>query len=466
MDLIEIFNRTMRLCDSDGSLQSAVKASILNQSVTFEADPVPDTTSRFSEPAKRVLSSKRSFEAAKPYADAGKRVCVLNFASFVTPGGGVLRGSKAQEESLCRISTLYPALISDTAAPFYQSHHDDIDAGVSTRKNNDDCIYTPDVRVICEDTYDCDLMPNDKWYNVDVITCAAPDQRYAGEWTFRPNDAELFEVMNKRICRIFAIAALRQADVLIMGAFGCGVFGNSPVVVARAFEAAIEKYQYHFETIEFGIANAHGDSPNYNAFRNISGIIASEPNESKTQSLVSAELPDYLLTIDTGKVNHTMAVLYSQGSWLRDNDDERISFEELGLRSEKFAGGSGGICAYKVYKYAMSYIAPQTQALRYRYVAAAILVIGNGYLHKHSDVKLTEKYDELLQRHLSHLVVGNEYFMSCGPYSEEEIESVRQLYIQTGALQLLTILKVLKALEWDDIRGNNLIRQIEDNRFV
>ena len=34
------------------------------------------------------------------------KVCVLNFASFKYPGGGFIRGSRAQEECLCRQSPI------------------------------------------------------------------------------------------------------------------------------------------------------------------------------------------------------------------------------------------------------------------------------------------------------------------------------------------------------------------------
>lgn len=55
-----------------------------------------------------VVSGKRTLEASEIYAKQGKRVCVLNFASATNPGGDVVHGSSAQEEAICRCSTLYP----------------------------------------------------------------------------------------------------------------------------------------------------------------------------------------------------------------------------------------------------------------------------------------------------------------------------------------------------------------------
>ncbi len=72
---------------------------------------------------------------------------MLNFASATNPGGGVVKGSSAQEECLCRCSVLYPCL--DTRkmwAKFCDPHRQAGDP-----LYNDDCIYTPRVRVIKSD---------------------------------------------------------------------------------------------------------------------------------------------------------------------------------------------------------------------------------------------------------------------------------------------------------------------------
>ena len=265
---VKIFEGTMRACMEDESLQAAVKDSIENQYIIWQEDAPPHWEMRFERPAAvRVASIKRSFEAARAYAMAGKKVCVLNFASSVSPGGGVTYGSQAQEESLCRVSTLFPALNSETAKPFYDRHWELIRAGKMNRANRDDCIYTPGVVVVREDSGEEAMLPASERYTVDVITCAAPDLRRVDEPSrYEPGRGALLHLMMERWRRIMAAAAANGADVLILGAFGCGVFAVPPDIAAEAFEVAAGGIDRCFETIEFAVYSKDTDAPNYRAF--------------------------------------------------------------------------------------------------------------------------------------------------------------------------------------------------------
>ena len=69
------------------------------------------------------------------------------------------------------------------------------------------------------------------------------------------------------------LAANHNADVLIMGAFGCGAFGNDPVVVAKAFETAAEMFANDFAVIEYAIFHTDEESPNYRAFTKIEDVV-------------------------------------------------------------------------------------------------------------------------------------------------------------------------------------------------
>lgn len=271
---IRIFEETMALCRSNPTLVKCVDYSTREQTITWQEDPLYAAENRYSESASLILSPQRTFEAARKYASQSRRVCALNFASSVTPGGGVTRGTTAQEESMCRISTLY-ASISDkeTVGVFYERHWQMIHDEEMGRENRDDCIYTPRIKVIREDTFDCDMLPESEWYSVNVLTCAAPDLRLAENGrTYRPSTMELIQVFENRWRRILSVAARNETDVLILGAFGCGAFHNPPEIVVQAFNNVYGEFKHSFEIIEFAVYGRDPVSPNYIAFRNIMGI--------------------------------------------------------------------------------------------------------------------------------------------------------------------------------------------------
>ena len=273
IERIRIFKETMGLCRTHPVLRTAIRDSRIGQKITWEEDPLFTDGKCHDAPADLVITPERTLGAARKYLGSGKRICVLNFASSVTPGGGVASGAGSQEESICRISTLYAAIgDKNTAGAFYEKHWEMIRSRGMSRKNRDDCIFTPGIVVIREDTFDCALLPEDEWYKVDVITCAAPDLRYDDENTYEPEDDELRTVFEKRWRRILSVAALNKAEVLILGAFGCGAFYNPPEIAAQAFSNVFDEFSRCFEVIEFAVFAQYEDTSNYQAFSGIKGI--------------------------------------------------------------------------------------------------------------------------------------------------------------------------------------------------
>ena len=267
---IEIFEGTRKLYQSNETLKSSVEKSCSEQKIYWEGEKIDFEKPRFSSPLKLVVSDKKTVEAARKYTNAGKKVCILNFASSVSPGGGVVNGSQAQEESICRVSTLYFALSDKTAEEFYNRHWDLINRGQFNRRNTDDIIYTPGVMAVRDDSNNEVELPENEWYQIDVITCAAPDIRSVGDKTeYIPEENELFREFVKRWNCILSAGAKHKADVLILGAFGCGVFANPPKLVAEAFCEAVKGFENHFETIEFAVYSPRENNENYDTFNDI-----------------------------------------------------------------------------------------------------------------------------------------------------------------------------------------------------
>lgn len=144
-------------------------------------------------------------------------VTALNFASAKNPGGGFLRGAQAQEESIARSSTLYAGL---KGSPYYDANRLQR-SGLYT----DGVIFSPEVWVFRDDHGNFLEEP----YAGAIITAPAVNRNALME-------GELMEVeptMVRRGHRILEVAGHHKTDVLILGAWGCGVFGNDPGFVAN-----------------------------------------------------------------------------------------------------------------------------------------------------------------------------------------------------------------------------------------
>ena len=267
-----IFKDTEQMYRTNEILKNAIANSIQNQKLILAEDKL-DYEAIGGKAGKVVVSGKRTLEASESYAKQGKKVCVLNFASATNPGGGVVHGSSAQEESICRCSTLYPCLnIKEMWNKFYIPHRN-----ADNPLYNDDCIFTPAVKVFKGDTDFPKLLSEVDWWDVDVITCAAPNLRKIPSNSMNPNAGskkaeityeELRTLQVRRIQRIFEVAIANKAEVLILGAFWCGAFCNPPELVAEVFAEITEKYRDCFDVIEYAVYHTEREMANYVAFEN------------------------------------------------------------------------------------------------------------------------------------------------------------------------------------------------------
>ncbi|MFI7547841.1 TIGR02452 family protein [Actinoplanes sp. NPDC049599] len=175
----------------------------------------------------------------------GGDVAALIFASARNAGGGFLNGAQAQEESVARSSALYPCLRA--AGEFYAYHRAHAELTYSDR-----VIYSPRVPVFRDDRAALLTEP----YPVTFLTAAAPNLA-----AIRSNQPELAAevpaVLRRRAARVLAVAAAHGRRRLVLGAWGCGVFGNDPTTVAEAFAAALVSYP--MEHVVFAVLGPNRD---------------------------------------------------------------------------------------------------------------------------------------------------------------------------------------------------------------
>lgn len=269
--LAEIFRDTQQFYKTEPALIAAVEISKKNTRLygAGEAPAFPDVPPKA---CKVTVTKSRTYEAAMWLARqyTGKKVAVLNFASATKPGGGVISGSSAQEESLCRCSTLYPTL----DRRFLWQKYYDVNRTAGDVLHTDACIYSPGI-VICktDETYP-ERIPQEDWVTVDVISCAAPNLRKAPANQYNPEGgqavsilpADLQRLHEQRARAILAVAADNGVDILVLGAFGCGAFRNDPRVVAEAYANVLKDCRRHFDLIEFAIFCRDFETENYDAF--------------------------------------------------------------------------------------------------------------------------------------------------------------------------------------------------------
>jgi uncharacterized protein (TIGR02452 family) len=249
--------------DVSGSLSDCVSATRLFRPADFPEEIAAVLISHAERPIVEVtwettLQAARRLIGEEPATDQ-EPLC-LNFASARHPGGGFLSGSQAQEESLARSSGLYASI--SRQGEMYEHNR-----ALRTCLYSDYMIYSPRVPVFRHDRGD--LL--DEPYVVSFIT--APAVNAAAVRKNEPhNIPDILPTMRRRLARLLWAAQQMQHSTLVLGAWGCGVFGNDPASVAELFHQALGRdgsFANCFRRIVYAVHDRSSGQAVYSAFHRV-----------------------------------------------------------------------------------------------------------------------------------------------------------------------------------------------------
>ena len=209
--------------------------------------------------------------ALRDLVEQGYNPAVLNMASLYHPGGGVLTGSSAQEEELCRRSTLAISLYQFSLPG---GRYGDLADMVRVKRraerypmdNTYGGIYSPDITFF-RATKDEGYALLDEPFRAAVISVASLNYnpKHGHNSLDNGNIPESDKpILKEKIRTIFRIGALKGHDSLVLGALGCGAFCTPPAQMARLFHEVMDEseFQGRFKKIVFAII----DSPSSNNY--------------------------------------------------------------------------------------------------------------------------------------------------------------------------------------------------------
>lgn len=230
-----------------------------------------DAIPRYETEVKVI--DKDCIYAAKDLIDRGFNPCMLNMASFSTPGGGVMKGSSAQEENIFRRSNIFKSL--------YQFHSIGENLGIEQREErypldyNFGGIYTPHVTIF-KGGSDTRYTLLEEPFEVAVVSVSAVKNPTLKNGKLEP---WVIDTTKSKIRQIFDIALENGHDSLVLSAFGCGAYKTPPTEMAKLFKEVIEskKYKGAFKAIHFAIINLpstngkHNPEGNFQPFKDVLG---------------------------------------------------------------------------------------------------------------------------------------------------------------------------------------------------
>lgn len=260
--------------------------------------------SRIYVQRKGLVDTARKLSLEHP----DKLVVAVNPGSATSPGGHVHVGADGTEENFCICSNLYSTLVGeDIWKAFYKKNLADEDNEATNA-----CIYSKNITIFKEGSEGVpQLLPENEWGHVNVITCAPPDMScgYIGSRAKRAlthRQENSYDMTGSMVrTALFSLHFLRgrgicerahcnfddkgREKILVLPAFGCDYRENPPDIVAEAYAALMKTYAQAFEAVVFAVGE-HCD-----VFRDVfqkQGLTLQECADEDAASEESEKLPE------------------------------------------------------------------------------------------------------------------------------------------------------------------------------
>lgn len=211
----------------------------------------PVKNEKLKEPTEIKVENEDCMVAGINLLNKGLNPVILNMANAFNAGGGVTRGSMAQEEEIFRCTNLYESLFPLHAklAEEYGFEIKDKNGYPITKFG---AIYSPDITIFREGKRNGYKLMEKPVKMAFISAAAFKDPPLFDEDTL---DLRMVPSMLQKIRAILRVALDNNHDAFVLGAWGCGAFRNPPKHIARLFHKIFEEEEFKdkFKNLTFAI---------------------------------------------------------------------------------------------------------------------------------------------------------------------------------------------------------------------
>ncbi len=228
-------NKNVRIYLETKLFFSAFYLDIDETPISYEINKlrqVPQESNHQNNTTTYQILNMDTLDMAQEFRQEGYCPLVLNMASKFMPGGGVAKGSTAQEEVIFRRTNAFMTHPAD----WYPM-------------NENEVIYSPSLHVIRDKQYN--FLPENKQFTTSLIAVPAICKPVLRKNAYA-NKSDL-NLMRSKIESIFKIGLMHKHDSLVLGALGCGAYRNPSSEVSQLFSEMCKKYKGSFKKIGFAI---------------------------------------------------------------------------------------------------------------------------------------------------------------------------------------------------------------------